>query len=420
MKKKHIIIGASAAGMGVLSKLRKLAPDDEILCVAAQTEMPFNTCLLANFLSTGIAPTGLYTKPESFFTRNNINLKLGTWVSRIDKKNNRIQDTNGNWYPYDNLFVGIGQLPRKLTSDFTPKTGLFYFNSLHDVLAIEQFLQTHRPLTAIVVGAGLSGVECADALTERGVRVTILDPGEYPLTTLLDAPAGEILENKMNEAGTTFYGNTRVTTVLIEPFSGKAAGVLLKDDIELYADMVIVAIGTKSNFELASQIGSSMIHDGIMVNSQMLTDFNTNIYCGGDAAAVPTTHRLERANKYIKFKYARSTTWPDAMQQGMVAAHAMAGQPIDYPGLISVMSSHFYGTQVVSSGNFNQYRTVQPITYMGDNWHHSFIVEDDILRAFLMIGNIRHVGLYRKLLGSQEQFDTSILDPLSSIEIVAE
>jgi len=420
MKKKHIIIGASAAGIGVLSKLRRLAPEDEILCIAAQSEMPFNTCLLANFLSTGTTPAGLYTKPESFFSKNHIELKLNTKVTRIDKEGNRIKDAYGIWHSYDNLFVGIGQRPRRLPTDFSAKSGLFSFHTLNDILAINTFLATMRPISAIVVGGGLSGVECADALTERGVRVTVLDSADYPLATLLDEEAGKMLETKMNNAGTSFYGAARVTTVLIDPLSGKTVGVLLNDGVELYADMVVVAIGTTSNLELCSQIESSIVYEGVVVNHHMQAEHNTNIYCGGDAATVPTTHPLERPSKYFQFHYARSTTWPDAVQQGMIAAHAMSGQAIAYPGLVSVMSSQFYGTQVVSSGNFSEYSEIEPLTFNGENWYHAFLVKDDILYAFLMIGNLRHVGLYRKLLGSREPFDIKILDPLLQLETSTE
>ncbi|MDQ5891107.1 MAG: hypothetical protein QG604_981 [Candidatus Dependentiae bacterium] len=422
MKKKHIIIGASAAGIGVLSKLRNLAPEDDILCVAAQSEMPFNTCLLANFLSTGIYPTGLYTKPESFFSKNHIDLKLNTFIKQIDRKNNRIANQEGTWYYYDNLFLGIGTQPRTLQTEFSPKQGYFQFHTLKDALEIDTFLRTHRPLTAIVVGAGLSGIECADALTERGVRVTVLDPGTEPLSTLLDETAGEMLEQMMTRAGTTFYASSKVKHVLVEPFTGATAGVLLDNDIELYADMVIAAIGTQSNLELAMQAGASIMSGGMFVNRHMQIEAH-NIYCGGDAATVPTTHRYPKPEKASKdtHKSARSCTWPDAIQHGMIAAQAMAGKPVDYAGVTLIMSSHFYDTQVVSTGipPLRKNASKESATvYQGDNWYHSFVVKNDSLESFFMLGNIRNVGLYRKLVATQEPFDLSILDPLRGVSPV--
>ena len=194
MKKTHIVIGASAAAIGVLSKLRALAPEDEIVCIAAQSNMPFNTCLLANYLSTGTPPAGLYTRPESFFKKNNIQLHLETSIKRIEPGADRIFDHLEKQYSYDTLFLGVGTRQRILPVDFIPESGYFRFAELSDVIAIETFLKTHMPKTAIVVGAGLSGVECADALTERGLRVTLVDTASFPLPRLLIPEAGAILE----------------------------------------------------------------------------------------------------------------------------------------------------------------------------------------------------------------------------------
>ena len=416
MKKRHIIIGASAAGIGVLSKLRALAPEDEITCIASQNEMPFNTCLLANYLSTGIQPTTLYTKPESFFKRNNITLKLATRVTQINSKAQKITDHTGTSYNYDTLFLGIGTQARRLRTDFTPTSGYFQFHTLSDALAIDTFVKTTHPLTAIIVGAGLSGIECADALTERGIRVTVIDPATHPLATLLTKEAGDMLELMMKRAGTTFYANTTVQEIVVEPFTGKTIGVELDNGIELLADMVVCAIGANTNLELSMQAAATIVSGGILVDKHMQIRGSTSIFAGGDVATVPTPLYIQGKN--LSSHTARSCTWPDAMHQGMVAANAMAGTPIEYPGVTVTPSSHFYGTQVISSGGMNyKAHTDNGVIYAGENWYHFFNVENDKLQSFFMLGNMRNVGVYRKLLASQKPFDVEILDPLKDFEL---
>jgi NAD(P)H-nitrite reductase large subunit len=415
MKKKHIIIGASAAGIGVLSKLRALAPEDEITCIASQNEMPFNTCLLANYLSTGIQPTTLYTKPENFFKRNNINLKLATRVTQINSKAQKITDHTGQNYQYDTLFLGIGTQARRLRTDFTPTSGYFQFHTLSDAIALDTFVKKTHPLTAIIVGAGLSGIECADALTERGVKVTIIDPATHPLATLLTKTAGDMLELMMKRAGTTFYANTTVQEIVVEPFTGKTIGVELDNGIELFADMVVCAIGANTNLELSMQAAATIISGGILVDKYMQIRGSNSIFAGGDVATVPTPLYVQGKN--LSSNTARSCTWPDAMHQGMIAANSMAGAPIEYPGVTVTPSSHFYGTQVISSGGMNhKTQSDKTIIYAGENWYHFFTIENDTLQSFFMLGNMRNVGVYRKLLASQKQFDVKILDPLRDFD----
>jgi len=411
MKKKHIIIGASAAGIGVLSKLRALAPEDEITCIASQSEMPFNTCLLANYLSTGVQPTTLYTKPESFFRRNNITLLLNTYINQIKPQQQLIVDGSDTKYHYDTLFLGIGTQARRLPSDFSARSGYFLFHTLQDALAIDSFIKNNHPRSAIVIGAGLSGIECADALTERGIQVTIIDPATHPLAMLLTKPAGDMLELMMKRAGTTFYPNMRVTEVLINPFTGAATGVELDSGIELLSDMVVCAIGATNNIELSMQASATLIAGGILVDRHMQLRNSTTIFAGGDAATVPTPQYIPGKN--LSANTARSCTWPDAMHQGITAAHAMAGTPIEYPGVTVTPSSHFYGTTIISTGSM-QYKDneLDAIVYAGENWYHFFIVEKECLQSFFMLGNMRNIGLYRKLLASQKPFDLALLDPL--------
>jgi len=415
MKKKHVIIGASAAALGVLTKLRALAPHDDIFCIAAQPEMPFNTCLLANYLSTGSQVKGLHTKPQRFFDEHAISLQLNTRVIEIDNRRGRIQDEHERYYDFDTLFLGIGTEPGFILSDFTPQKGMYRFHTLADTIAIDAFIKTDRPKTALVIGAGLSGLECADALTQRGLCVTIIDTEPHPLPKMVIPEAGKMLTNRLYRAGTFYYQTPRVDTILVEPISGRAVGVHLKNNTELFADMIVTAIGSHRQLCLINPFEFSFhANGGIVVDRHMHTTVK-NVYCGGDAASVPTP----AAEGFIEsnITHMRNTTWPDAMQQGMVAAHAMAGKPIDYPGLVTVTSSSFYGIDFVATPLLRDADDNDDVvTYASDDWIHTFILRDGQLHAFSLLGNLRNIGILRKLLTTRERFDLRILDPLGGVQ----
>jgi len=416
MKKKHIIIGASAAGMGVLSKLRGLAPEDDILCVAAQKEMPFNTCLLADYLSTGTPPKGLYTRSESFFKTNNIDLRLDTRIIEVEPERMRIKDAQGEWHYYDTLFIGTGQSARKLKTDFSPREGFFTFHALADVLALESFMALQRPKTAIVVGAGFSGIECADALMQRGITVTVVDPAPYPLAAFLSRDGGGFLEQCMLNTGVSFYGNSKAICALVDPFTGHTVGVALDSGMEVYADMVISAIGSVIAYDLLLTVQKQTITTALATDKYLRTCVPT-IYAGGDTATVPTSNYITRDSACQGPRSIRTTTWPEAVQHGMIAASNMAGRELAYAGATVITSSHFFGTSVVAGGNLEHEKGQGGLLkhYEGENWHHDFVISNGRLAAFSMIGNTRNVGHYRKLLGSEEAFEESILDPLAAL-----
>lgn len=397
--KRHIIIGASAAGMGVLSKLRALAPNDTIICITAQPEMPYNTCLLANYLGTSEMPRGLFTKPESFFTTHNIQLYRNTRVIDLNTQTRTITCDNATTLSYDTLFLGLGTSPLWLPGMPPNLKNVFRFHTLDDTEQLRAYI-AQKPKTALIIGGGLSGVECADALTERGISVTLVEAAQHLLPTLLSHEGSTLLQHHMQAAGSTVHTATRVVRIIHN--TERAQGVELANGTILPADMIVSAIGTKSNVALAQSAGIVCRDNAIIVDHTMRTS-DPSVFSGGDVALVPSS----QPGVWVK-----SCTWPDAMQHGMIAAHHMAGgSSVFYQGLTPVMSSVFYGTQFVSCGP-----VVAPprdaIVHQrsGINWHHTFITKGSSLLGFMMLGNVHSVGALRILVATQEAYNPTLFD----------
>jgi NAD(P)H-nitrite reductase large subunit len=388
--KVHLIIGSSAASMGVLTKLRSLAPHDTIICITAQSELPYNTCLLANYLSTGTHPKGLMTKPLSFFEQNTITLHRNTRVTALDTKNKTVTCDTGKTISYDTLFLGIGTTPLQLPGISPELTNVFNFHTLQDTTGIDTFVTTKKPHTALVIGGGLSGVECADALTERGIQATLVESAPHLLPTLITADAADALAARCTDAGTRLITGTRVQSITTH--NTIATGATLDTGAHCSADMVVVAIGTRSNATLAEKANIACKDGGIIVDRHMQTS-DASIFSGGDVALVPGV----ADNVWL-----RSSTWPDAVKHGMIAAHSMAGvASAPYKGLTPVMSSIFYGTQFVSCGPITTPPTGSRVKVRsGDGWHHTFLYSDDVLIGFAMMGNVHSVGTLRAAVAS--------------------
>lgn len=400
MPKQHIILGCSAAGGGVMSKLRKLAPDDTIICLTAQSEMPYNTCLLADYLSEGTPPNALWTKSATFFEKNNITLKREHRVTELDAENHMVRCHNGATFSYDSLFIGTGTRARQLPTEKPINHGLFSFQTLYDTTALDLFLRTQNPRTALVIGAGLSGVECADALVERGLNVLIAEYSSHLLPTLINATAGETLVPHLRQ--TTFITDARIAHITADD-TGRATGALLDDGSHIAADLVVVAIGATPNTSFAADANLTLLDQSIIVDAQMKTGHD-HIYAGGDAAAVP--RRLGSGHQ-------RNGTWPDAVQQGMYAAHSMTGASKEYPGLLAVLSSHFYNTQFVSCGPVVSPPASCTIHEQhGTGWYHLLLIEDNKLQGFTLIDRLTQVGLLRRLVTTQEPIPENLFELL--------
>ncbi len=382
MKKRYIVIGTSAAGIGFLNKLVQLEPNAEIICISNEKEVPYNKCFLADYLAQRGDRNRIYTKSLDFFNQHNISLKLDTHVHQIDASKQIIMSSAGS-FEYDYLFLGLGASPIKPSIQHPAELkGIFSFYNLADIIAIEEYISKHSVQNVLVVGAGLSGLECADALYQRGYPCTVVERSSQILSSLLNADAALFLANKIEN----FIPVMRNTTVKELRYSGNVVtGAIFDDQSSIDANMIIFALGSKPNISVTEQTGITIEQNAILVNEYMQTSM-PNIYAGGDCIV---------AKNSVTGQLVRSCTWPDAMLQGLIAAQNCAGGSRAYSGIVPLVSSHFFGIQFASTGCYKEQPTsVQHI----DSEYEAIWQNDGKVKGFQLVGSAKRLPLLRRAL----------------------
>jgi NAD(P)H-nitrite reductase large subunit len=395
----YIIIGASAAGLAAANKLRSLDTEKSILCIAAQHEPPFNTCLIADFLAGVKTRSEILTKGDDFFTAQRIIFKPGTRVTHLDANAQQISTESGETFSYDTLLLATGTSMSAPPLFQTKAPGVFYFHTLADVEKIHAHCAAHNVTRAVIIGAGLSGVEAADALCQRGISVSIIEQQDHLLPRFLDKRAATFLEKLCVEHNVDVHTNSCVKSMNQE--SDHITGVTLTDGTIIPAQLIILALGGRPNLELAQQ-AQLTINDNALITNQFLQSSNPTIFAAGDIIALydPLT------NSSI-----RSSTWPDAVMQGMIAAHNMAGISKPYPPTVVMTSSRFFGTAFVSAGPIAAptEADAQEEIVVGENHYYRFLLVEKKLKGVVMIGNLQSIGRIRRALQSQEPVTVAAL-----------
>ena len=389
--KTHIIIGTSAASLGVLNKLRTLDPAGTIICISDEPELPYNKCFLADYLSGSKQEIEVNTRSPSFFEQHRINLMLGKKVLSINHHQKNIILNDGQILSYDTLFLGTGSSPI-IPSLFNRKLpGLFTFHTLADSNAILTYVNQHHVQHAIVIGTGLSGLECADSLATRHIKVTVISRHGQLLRRFIDQKASSFIESKMQAQGITLLKYHEPVELVVH--EDKIKGLRMEDGHELKADMIIIATGLRPNNELA-QSAELKLRDGYIVVDDAMQTSNASIWAGGDCCLV---------KDQLSGQPVPSTTWSDAMLQGSIAAHGMAGLPKKYPGIAAVISSSFFCTQFVTAGNvLNPLPHHTTAVQSGSDFYQALVTEGDRLCGFLLVGQTNHAPrLKRALLTGQ-------------------
>ncbi len=393
MKKKHIIIGTSAAGIGAAQKLRQVDQESDIVCISDEPDFPYNKCFFADYLAGRKQQQELYTRKSDFFEKNRIQLLLNARVTKIDVEHKTLVLHDNSRVSYDTLFLGLGRKLPSFVQEFQNLNGFFTFNSLASVLNLEKYILKENVRSVVIIGAGLTGVECADALARFHVDIHIIDASAHILSLLCTSAGADFIAAAMQQARVTLHQKKMMRTLISD--RGCVRGIILNDGTEIEAQMVISAVSGPINSDLAVDAGITCDErtKAIITNEYLQTSAQ-GIYAGGDAILI---------YDQLLQKRVPSCLWADAMLQGAIAAQNMAGFQKSYPGAVVVASSSFFGLNFASCGPIIQGSMVfeHRIKRTEELFAHYLIAENK-LKGFMLIGKQFNLSLLRRLVLTQE------------------
>ncbi|MCL4380210.1 FAD-dependent oxidoreductase [Candidatus Dependentiae bacterium] len=384
MTQNIIIVGTSAAGLSCAAKLVSLRKSaslsmSRITMLSAEQDLPYNKCLLADYCAGSKTLQDIATRPAEFFTANDITLRLGTTVTQIDPASRSIWSHTGEQLRYDWLVLAVGLQPTSLPASLQADglSGLYYFHRLQDVDGIISYIAQHNPLQAVVIGAGLSGLEAADALRQRGLAVTIIEAASQLLPRQIDAASAAFVQTAMEAAGIRVLLGRGVTAIGQQ--QGVVTSVTVATGETIACGLVVVAVGSQPPAELFAQASLTMSHGRLVVDRYMRTN-QERILAAGDCCMTVHAHTQEPTP---------TTLWPDAIVQGMHAAQTIAGALVSYGGVLPAVSSTIAGVTMHAAGVVMTTDSGWQILQKCHNfsYHRILIDQNRIVRGFVLLND---------------------------------
>ena len=232
--------------------------------------------------SRGIAD-GMSKGVQFLMKKNKIDVIDGYGKLKPGKK----VDVDGTEYSADHIIVATGAKSRQLPN--LPQDG-------EKVIGYREAMTLKKqPKSMIVVGSGAIGVEFAHFYNAMGTDVTIVEylPNLVPLE---DEEVSKQFGRSFKKAGIKVMTNASVETVDITGKKIKATVKTKKGEEILEADIVLSAVGIKSNIENIGleEVGIMVDRDKIIVNDW----YQTNIpgyYAIGDVVPGPALAHVASA-----------------------------------------------------------------------------------------------------------------------------
>jgi nitrite reductase (NADH) large subunit len=290
-RRRLVVVGNGMAGARAVEEILERGGGEmfEMTVFGAEPYASYNRILLSNLLAGVEEEAGLMLNSADWYQENDIKVRSGVSVTRIDRFAKEVYADDGSTTPYDVLILATGSnsflppIKGMNDSDGELRPGVFGFRTLDDTRAMIAHAAEHQ--RGVVIGGGLLGLEAARGLQSHGITVDVLQAASTLMNQQLDADAGRVLESSIAALGITVHTSARITAVHGDGGDGAVTGVEIEggpDGTEsLPCDILVVAAGIRPNAELATVSGLT-VERAIVVDDELRCVDDPDIYAVGE------------------------------------------------------------------------------------------------------------------------------------------
>src|SRR5580658_6625688 len=187
-----VIVGGGLAGGNAAVTLREEGYRGRVVLITDEPGIPVGRPPLSKtYLRSEEDLDGWYVRPASWFEEHDVERMSGVRAGSIDVAARAVLLAGGQQLGYRKLLLATGGRNRRLKIPGADLPGLHYLRTVAECDAIKHEARPGR--RAVVVGSGFIGCEVTASLTQLGVHVTTVFPGQVPLETALGGEVGAVV-----------------------------------------------------------------------------------------------------------------------------------------------------------------------------------------------------------------------------------
>jgi CoA-disulfide reductase len=344
MSKKIVIVGGVAGGATAAARLRRIDETSTIVLIERGEHISFANCGLPYYIGETIKDRKklLVQTVEGMSKKFNLDIRNLTEVIGINRETKTVSvknlQTNEVYEEgYDTLILSPGARPIVPNIEgLSDAKNVFTLRNIPDTDKIKSYVDDEKPQRAVVIGGGFIGLEMAENLAERGVKVTVVELGKQVMAPI-DYEMASIIHSHLIDKG--------VDLVLedgVKAFKNNGNTIDLASGKQICTDMSIMSIGVSPENQLAVMAGLDVgQRGGIQVNEYLQTTKDSDIYAIGDAIEV---------KDYINGNAAMIPLAGPANRQGRIVANNIYGKNEKYKGTLGTSIAKVFDLTVAATG----------------------------------------------------------------------
>lgn len=333
-----VIIGNGIAGITTARNVRKLDSEAKITVISAETDHFFSRTALMYIFMGHMRYKDTKPYEDWFWEKNRINLVRG-YVSEIDFDNQILNFDNGTNMSYDKLVLATGSTPNKFGWPGQDLKGVQGLYSFQDLELLEKNTSETKVNRAVIVGGGLIGVELAEMLLYKGIKVTFLVREDRFWGGVLPKEEGEMIANHMIKDHHIDLRLEEELDEIVADENGRVKEIKTKKGEIIQCEIVGLTAGVSPNVSFLKKTQLE-IGRGIKVNKFLETNI-PNVYAIGDCAEVQETVENRRPIEAV---------WYVGRMMGETLAHTLTGSKLAYQPGIWFNSAKFFDIEYQTYG----------------------------------------------------------------------
>ena len=384
-KVKVLIIGGVAAGTKVAAKLKREDFGADVTILTMGKDISYAGCGLPYYVGNVIRDRKqlIVNTPDSFEKLTGVRVVTETEAVKVNRQEKTVEAVSTvtgerSVYGYDKLVIATGASPIKPPLEGMDLEGVFFMRTPKDAITLRERIEAGDVKRAVVVGGGFIGLEVAENLLARGIKVSVIDMAPHVLPGF-DPEMAEYVEEHLADKGIMTFTGTRLEGFLGEDRLEKVQ----TSRRAMKADLAVLSIGIRPNTGFLADSGIELMPNKTVKVDAYFRTSDEDIYAVGDCATVTNRETGQPA---------WSPMGSSANIEGRLLAKTLAGGGQPYPGVLQTAVCRLPGLNAGRTGLSQEqakaagYDPVSVVTVVDDKAHYypgagNFIVKMTADRA---------------------------------------
>jgi len=283
-----LVIGASQAGVQLVTTLRELGDTAPITLIGEESHRPYQRPPLSKaFLKGEVHSSELLFRSDGWWREKDIRLVIGSSVVALarDDRGGVATTADGTAYPFSRLALTTGASARRIPIPGAELDGVCYLRDADDSMRLASLIADAESIA--VIGGGFIGLEVAAGARTLGKSVTVFEAAPRLVGRVVAEEMSAFYLEAHRRRGTTIILDARVAELVGD--RGRVTAVRLEDGSEIAADVVLIGVGVIPRTDLAEQLGLE-VANGIVVDRHAVASDGATV-AAGDCAIMPNPYR---------------------------------------------------------------------------------------------------------------------------------